>query len=103
MARVLNLILFYLLGVSEIENNILAMIGAFISIAIMLGISTQILGGTVSDCSSLPGYNATEANSTGWAKQCYENNNATMSAFTLLVIVLIVVAAAVILTVVRML
>ena len=85
------------------ENNIMALVGAFVGIAIMLGISSQILGNSVSDCSGLPGYNATQTSSTGWAKQCYDSNTQTQSAFALLVIVLIVVAAVVILTVVKML
>ena len=37
------------------ENNIMALVGAFVGIAILLGISVQILGNTVSDCSTLPG------------------------------------------------
>ncbi len=87
-----------------VEANLMGMIGAFIALSIMLGIATQILGGSVTDCTGLPGYDAnTEANSTGWAKQCIDNNASTQSAFALLVIVLIVVAAVVILTVIKML
>ena len=86
------------------ETNLMGMIGAFIALSIMLGIATQILGGSVSDCTGLPGYDSTTpANSTGWAKQCIDNNASTQSAFALLVIVLIVVAAVVILTVIKML
>jgi len=81
----------------------MALIGAFVGIAIMIGISTQILGNTVADCSTLPGYNSTQSLSTDWAKQCYDNNTSTQSAFALLVIVLIVVAAVIILTVIKML
>ena len=86
------------------ENNIMALVGAFVGIAILLGISVQILGNSVTDCTNLPGYDSsTPASSTGWAKQCLDNNDQTQNAFALLVIVLIVVAAVVILTVVKML
>tara|TARA_Y100001936_G_C16090701_1_gene685963 strand:- start:455 stop:718 length:264 start_codon:yes stop_codon:yes gene_type:complete len=86
------------------ENNIMALVGAFVGIAILLGISVQILGNSVTDCTGLPGYDSTTpANSTGWAEQCLDNNTQTQNAFALLVIVLIVVAAVVILTVVKML
>ena len=82
----------------------MALVGAFIGIAILLGISVQILGNSVSDCSNLPGYDAnTPASSTGWALACIDQNAQTQSAFGLLVIVLIVVAAVVILTVVKLL
>ena len=86
------------------ENNIMAMVGAFIGIAIMLGIGIQILGNAVQDCTTLPDYNSTAgATQTGWAAQCQTNNTQTQNAYTLLVIILIVVAAVAILSVVRML
>ena len=97
------------------ENNIMAMVGAFIGIAIMLGIGIQILGNSVQDCTDLPDWNATEPNATtqpgvtldnqqtGWAGQCVTNNAQTQNAYTLLVIILIIVAAVAILSVVRML
>ena len=86
------------------ENNIMALVGAFIGIAIMLGIGIQILGNSVQDCSTLPDYNSTAgATQTGWAAQCETNNTQTQNAYTLLVIILIVVAAVAILSVVRML
>ena len=81
----------------------MSLIGAFVGIAILLGIGTQILGNTIMDCTSLPGYNTTESLSTGWADQCLDNNTQTQQAYGLLVIVLIVVAAVVILTVVKLL
>ena len=82
----------------------MGMIGAFVGIAILIGISTQILGNTVSDCSTLEGYDSTTPSaSTGWAGQCYTNNEQTQAGFSLLVIVLVVVAAVVILTVVKLL
>jgi hypothetical protein len=86
------------------ENNIMALVGAFIGIAILLGIGTQILGNSVQDCSNLPGYDTTtEANSLGWAKQCLDNNTQSQNAYALLIIVLIVIAAVVILSVVKLL
>ncbi len=87
------------------ENNIQALVGAFVGIAILLGISVQILGNSVADCSDLPGFDSTgnPAVHTGWALACEDQNLQTQSAFALLVIVLIVVAAVVILTVVKML
>jgi len=89
------------------ENNIMALVGAFIGIAIMLGIGVQILGNSVQDCTTLPDYNATLADTSaaqsGWASQCFANNDQTQNAYTLIVIILIVVAAVAILSVVRML
>ena len=94
------------------ENNIMGLVGAFIGIAIMLGIGIQILGNSVQDCTTLPDWNATAPNQTGvtldnqqtgWAAQCLVNNTQTQNAYTLLVIILIVVAAVAILSVVRML
>jgi len=86
------------------ENNIMALVGAFIGIAIMLGIGVQILGNSVQDCTTLPDYNTTAgATQTGWSAQCATNNTSTQNAYTLLVIILIVVAAVAILSVVRML
>lgn len=38
------------------ENNIMGLVGAFIGIAIMLGIGVQILGNSVQDCTTLPDY-----------------------------------------------
>ena len=87
-----------------VENNIMALVGAFIGIAILLGIGTQILGNSVQDCSILSDYDATaNAVQTGWSGQCEANNSQTQNAYALLIIVLIVIAAVVILTVVKML
>ena len=83
---------------------IMALVGAFVGIAIMLGISVQILGNSVADCSGLPGYDAnTPASSTGWAATCIDSNAQVQSAFGLLLVVLIVVSAVVILTVIKLL
>ena len=82
----------------------MALVGAFIGIAIMLGIGVQILGNSVQDCTTLADYNSTAgATQTGWAAQCESSNTQTQNAYTLLVIILIVVAAVAILSVVRML
>lgn len=105
-------------------NNIMGLVGAFIGIAIMLGIGVQILGNSVQDCTSLPDWNgtvpsaadragnysagqapysATIGHQSGWSLQCLTNNSQTQNAYTLLVIILIVVAAVAILSVVRLL
>ncbi len=82
----------------------MALVGAFIGIAILLGIGTQILGSTVQNCSNLSDYDATAgATQTGWALACEDQNTQTQNAYSLLMIVLIVIAAVVILTVVKML
>ena len=99
------------------ENNIMAIVGAFVGIAIMLAIGVQILGNAVQDCTGLPGLN--EQNSTGtadgsatdgtldvsigWALSCENTNTQSQSAYTLLIVILVVVAAVAILSVVRML
>jgi hypothetical protein len=87
------------------EGNLMGMVGAFIAVAILLGVGTIILGNSVMDCSGLPGYNSTDPAlySTGWAGTCNDANEQSQSAYVLLLIVLIVIAAVVILTVVRML
>lgn len=85
-------------------SSIMGTVGAFIAVAIMLGIGIQILGNSVQDCTTLSDYNATVgATQTGWAAQCETANTQTQNAYTLLVIILIVIAAVAILTVVRML
>lgn len=90
------------------EGNLMGMVGAFIAVAILLGVGTVILGNSTMDCSQLPGYtvgpgSTLTTNSTGWAATCLDSNEQTQSAYALLLIVLIVIAAVVILTVVRML
>ena len=86
------------------DSNIMAMVGAFIAVSIMLGIGVQILGNSVQDCTNLPDFNATAgATQTCWAAQCETTNTQSQSAYSLLIIVIIVIAAVVILAVVRML
>jgi len=79
-------------------STVMALAGAFIGIAIMLGIGVQILGNTTFDCSSLAG-NATA----GWQGTCETAETDTQNAYQLLLVILIVVAAVAILFVVRML
>ncbi len=86
------------------SGNLMGMVGAFIAVAIMLGIGTLILGGATTDCSNVSGYNTTTpADSTGWAKQCLANASQSQAGYALLMITLIVIAAVVVLSVVRML
>ena len=88
------------------DNNIMGMVGAFIAVAILLGVGTIILGNSVMDCTALDGYtshNGNTSNSTGWAETCLNANDQSQSAYALLLITLIVISAVVILTVVRML
>lgn len=97
------------------SSTIMGLVGAFIAIAILLVIGIQILGNvqTSSQCTSLPGFNATgtvvspytnNANEkySGWALSCLNTNSSTQSAYNLLIVILIVVAAAAILFVVKL-
>lgn len=89
------------------EGNILGMVGLFIAAAIMLGIGTLILGGAVTDCTTINDFNTTlgEGNQAAdtWAGQCEINNAQSQSGYNLLIVVLIVIAAVIVLAVVRML
>jgi len=86
------------------SSSIMGIVGAFIGIAIMLGIGTMILGNTTMDCSTLDGYDAGDPeDSTGWAATCLDNNTATQNAYALLIVILIAPAAVAILFVVKML
>ena len=89
-------------------STIMGLVGAFIAVAIMLGIGIQILGNvqTSTNCASLPGNageHQTTSNATGWALTCLNNNTQIQNAYTLLEVVIIVIAAVVVLFVVRML
>ena len=69
----------------------MGLVAAFIGVAIIIAIGAQILGNSVSDCTTFPDYNATAgATQTGWSLQCEDINDSTQSAFALLIIVLIV-------------
>jgi hypothetical protein len=86
------------------SGNLMGMVGAFIAVAIMLGIGTLILGGATTDCSNVSGYDSTTpASSTGWAASCISNAEQSQAGYGLLMITLIVIAAVVVLSVVRML
>ena len=97
------------------DNSLMTYVGSFIAVAIMLGIGTLILGGSVTNCSTITGWNSTvpSANETtrvanapdqtGWSLQCQTNNTQSQAGYNLLIITLIVLAAVVVLAVVRML
>ena len=105
------------------SSSMMALVAVFIGIAIMLGVGIQILGNTQvsTNCASLPGGSHTtysygsgkanitatvansQANSTGWALSCYNNQTSIQNAYTLLIVIMIVIAAVAILFVVRML
>ena len=90
----------------------MGLVAAFIGIAIMLGVGTQILGSSsLQNCSSLPGYTSQTwstgtgktGNSTGWALTCLNGSTSTQNAYALLIVILVVVAAVAILFVIKML
>ncbi len=90
------------------SSTIMGLVGAFIAIAIMLGVGIQILGNvqTSMNCATLPGNagtHQTTSNATGWALSCLNENTSVQNAYTLLIVILIVVAAVAILFVVRLL
>ena len=87
-------------------QSIMVLVGAFIAVAIMLGVGVQILGNTTFNCTTLPGNAGSHQNSsnaTSWALTCINTNTQTQSSYGLLNVVLIVIAAVVILFVVKML
>ena len=86
------------------SGSLMAYVGSFIAVTIMLGVGTLILGGATTDCSNVSGYDSiTPASSTGWAAQCLSNAEQAQAGYALLMITLIVIAAVVVLSVVRML
>ena len=98
------------------SSTIMGLVAAFIAVAIMLGIGIQVLGNvqTSTNCLSLPGgltgtfgtqgsNNVTNADATGWAKSCVDQNTSVQNAYTLLIVIMIIIAAVAILFVVRML
>ena len=109
-------------------STIMALVAAFIGVAIMLGIGVQILGNvqTSTNCNSLPGFNssgltngtgsfgsfggptkhgpfAEDYKYSGWSLACLTNNTSIQNSYTLLLVSVVVIAAVVILFVVRML
>ena len=86
------------------SGSLMAYVGSFIAVTIMLGVGTLILGGATTDCSNVSGYDSIiPASSTGWAAQCLSNAEQAQAGYALLMITLIVIAAVVVLSVVRML
>ena len=111
------------------SSSIMALVAAFIGIAIMLGVGIQILGNVQNstNCNSLPGFNSTGLTNgtgpfgsapgtnhgttglvtnfkySGWTLSCLNNNTSIQNAYTLLIVIMIVIAAVAILFVVRML
>ena len=89
------------------SSTIMALVGAFIAVAILLVIGIQILGGvqTSTNCATLPGNagtHQTTSNATGWALSCLNSNTSIQSAYSLLIVILIIIAAAAILFVVKL-
>ena len=80
------------------DNSLMGYVGAFIAVAIMLGIGTLILGGAATDCTQISGYDSTSG-----ATQTSMPIPGSIAKYSLLIITLIVLAAVVVLTVVRML
>jgi hypothetical protein len=86
------------------STSLMGVIGMFIAVAIFLSLGLVILDSTVSDCSSLDGYNSSDPSaSTGWSKSCVDNNVGIQNSWTLVSIILIVISAVIILAVVKML
>ena len=87
-----------------VENSIMGILATFIGIAVFLSVGIMILDGSLSDCSNLEGYNASNpASSTDWAKSCLDNNSGIQNSWILISVVLILIASIIILAVVRML
>ena len=62
----------------------MALVGAFIGIAILLGIGTQILGSAVQSCDQLNDYDSLTTQAAGtWALACEEQNAQTQNAYSL--------------------
>lgn len=86
------------------DNQVTAMVGAFIAVAIMLSVGVVILGNATNNCTGLQGYNSTtpSASTSGsWGYTCYNVGVQTINAYQLLGVTLIVIAAVVILTVIK--
>ena len=84
--------------------SLMAIIGMFIAVSIFLSLGLVILDSTVSDCSGLEGYNASDpSQSTGWSGACESNNSGIQNSWVLISVILIVIASVIILAVVKML
>ena len=82
---------------------IMAYISIFIGLAVMLGIGTLILSGSVMDCQQISDYDSNATTQSGWSLSCENVNEQSQSSYGLLIIVLIVVSAVMVLAVVRVL
>ena len=82
---------------------ITAYVSIFIGLAVMLGIGTLILSGSVMDCQQISDYDGAATTQTGWSGSCENVNEQSQSSYGLLIIVLIVVSAVMVLAVVRVL
>ena len=75
------------------------MVGGFIGVAIMLGITAIILGNASFDCTQIKFANGSANNA--WQSSCNSAASSTQNAYNLLIVTLIVFAAVIILLVVR--
>ena len=82
---------------------VMAYISVFIGLAVMLGIGTLILSGSVMDCEQISDYDSNATTQTGWSGSCENVNEQSQSSYGLVLIVLIVVSAVIVLAVVRLL
>jgi len=82
---------------------IMAYISIFIGLAVMLGIGTLILSGSVMDCQQISDYDSNATTQSGWSLSCENVNEQSQSSYSLLIVVLIVVSAVIILSIVRIL
>ena len=86
-------------------QNIMQLLSVFAGVSITIGIIIIILANAVSDCTILPGYNTSLADSAqtdGWVSRCQANNTQTQAAMGLLIVVEVVIAAVIIINVVKM-
>ena len=82
---------------------IMAYISIFIGLAVMLGIGTLILSGSVMDCQQISDYDSNATTQSGWSLSCENVNEQSQSSYSLLIVVLIVVSAIIILSILRIL
>ena len=82
---------------------ITAYVSIFIGLAVMLGIGTLILSGSVMDCQQISDYDGAATTQTGGSLSCENVNEQSQSSYSLLIVVLIVVSAIIILSILRIL
>ena len=95
-------------GRQDRSSMIMAAIGVFIAMTVLLAIGMQVLGNVQPsvDCSKLPGsagIHQTVQNASGWALNCLHTNQMIGNSMVLFETMLIVIVAIVILFVIRML